>query len=81
VADNSFPFNVRIKSEWSCTSSPCICLQGAYRKDCTLAMLFKFIAANVLDADVPSVHFASILCGLIITVIIFYYLFQITGNT
>lgn len=58
-ADHSFPFNVKVKSEWSCTSSPRICLQGAYRDDCALAMLFMFIAATVFDADrlINSSHF------------------------
>jgi hypothetical protein len=50
-ADHTFPFNVKVKSEWSCTSPPRICLQGANRDDCTLALLFMFIAATVFDAD------------------------------
>jgi len=44
-----------------------ICLQGAYRVDFTLTILFMFISATVFDADVPSVRCASILFGLIIT--------------
>ena len=58
---------------------PRICIQGVYRDDCTVAVLFMLIAATVFDADVPSVRCASILCGLILSYL-YYYLFKITGN-
>lgn len=51
------------------------CLQGAYRDDCTVAVLLMFIAVNIFDADIPSIRCASILFWLIITVIFYYYLF------